>query len=127
MDEQVVSLIVACSLMAIDVVVGFVGSLIDGSFKSSIMREGLVHKAMELVIIGVAYLIQWAGAYGVAIIAPAAVDSAMDVYASLPIGEAVTLYVAIMELGSVLELVVKYNPHLSDAPVLKWFAHKSDK
>lgn len=127
MDVQVVTLIVACSLMAIDVAVGFVGSLIDGTFKSSVMREGLVHKAMELVIIGVAYLVQWAGAYGVSMIAPTAVDAAMDVYASLPIGEAVVLYVAIMELGSVLELVVKYNPNLADAPILKWFANKTDK
>lgn len=86
-----------CMMILLDFVLGLGGALMTGSFSSSKMRDGLVHKYMELG----------------AIVMGAILDGVLSGGFDLPI-QPILLgtcgYIIIMETGSVLELIRKYNP-----------------
>lgn len=98
-----------------DIVFGLFKAFATHSFDSSKMRQGLWHKC---ALIGVGIL-----AYMVEI-----VTQFMDFTAcglpsdfSIPTVMAVTGYVVIMELGSILESLVVMNPELAGGRVLSQF------
>lgn len=103
---------IACVLLLMDIVTGGAQALMNHTFSSSKMREGLMHKAMELVIITLAFVLELAGTH----------------IAGLPFSGvtvvAVCVYVIVMEVGSILENVAEVNPELRDSPLLKLFATK---
>lgn len=104
----------ACVLLLMDIVTGGAQAFANHTFSSSKMREGLMHKAMELVIIALAFVLEIAGTHIVGL-----PFSGVTVVA-------VGIYVIVMEVGSILENVAKVNPELRDSPLLKLFANKDE-
>lgn len=94
----------ACLLMGMDVLVGLAGSVINGSFKSTVMREGLSHKLMEICSIVLAIVLQ--------VLAEHIVD-----IPSFPTTIMVCIYLIVMEVGSVWENIVKINPELGKGTI----------
>ena len=84
-------------LIALDLIVGIVGAVATHTFSSEKMRAGLLHKFMEL------------SAIALAIILDGALVGGLDL-AVQPILLATCVYIGIMETGSVLELIKKYDP-----------------
>ena len=84
-------------LIALDLLVGIVGAVVTHTFSSEKMRAGLLHKFMEL------------SAMALAIILDGALTSGLDL-ATQPLLLATCAYIGIMETGSVLELIKKYDP-----------------
>jgi phage-related holin len=84
-------------LIALDLVVGITGAVVTHTFSSEKMRAGLLHKFMEL------------SAMALAIILDGALVSGLDL-ATQPLLLATCAYVGIMETGSILELIKKYDP-----------------
>lgn len=86
-----------CLMILLDFILGLGGALMTGTFSSPKMRDGLVHKYMELG----------------AIVMGAILDGVLSGGFDLPI-QPILLgtcgYIIIMETGSVLELIRKYNP-----------------
>lgn len=119
MDTDTTAIICVLVSIAIDCIYGTIGSMVTHSFDSSKMRAGLMHKSAEIVIVGVAYLIQWVTANGVDL-------SQIGITGEIPTGIAVSAYVIVMEVGSILELCVKYNPQLSNNRLLHIFSHEKD-
>lgn len=84
-------------LIGLDLIVGIVGAVVTHTFSSEKMRAGLLHKFMEL------------SAMALAIILDGALTSGLDL-ATQPLLLATCAYIGIMETGSVLELIKKYDP-----------------
>lgn len=99
-------------LIALDVIVGFTGAAITKTISSSKMRNGLLHKLMELAAVALADIVDGALLGG------------FDIVDGSPILVAVCAYLAVMEASSVLELIVKYNPDLSGSGIFGLFERK---
>lgn len=77
-----------------DLLTGFLQAIKNKNFKSCVMREGLVHKATIICIVGLAIFIDYAQKY---------YHLGFNVSLTLP----VCIYVIIMEIGSILENLKK--------------------
>lgn len=99
-------------LIALDIIVGFTGAAITKTISSSKMRNGLLHKLMELAAVALADIVDGALLGG------------FDIVEGSPILVAVCAYLAVMEASSVLELIVKYNPDLSGSGIFGLFERK---
>lgn len=85
------------ALILLDLVVGIVGAVVTHTFSSEKMRSGLLHKFMELCAMALGAIIDGALVGG------------FDI-ATQPLLIAICAYIGIMETGSVLELIKKYDP-----------------
>ena len=84
-------------LITLDLLVGIIGAVATHTFSSEKMRAGLLHKFMEL------------SAMALGIILDGALTGGLDL-ATQPVLIATCIYIGIMETGSVLELIKKYDP-----------------
>lgn len=98
MDYYKAFIVVCCFILA-DFLTGIVSALWTGTYKSRIMREGLIHKATELFIIGLAFAVE----VGFPVVG-------IDV--SIPLTLPVICYIVLMEIGSIIENLCKMNPDL---------------
>ena len=102
--------ILAFAAICADLVTGFViKGVIPHNVSSSIMREGLVHKAWEIAIMWCAILADIALYVGMGI--------GVQVLSSATCG-----FIFVMELASVCENALEGNPELAGAPVIKYVA-----
>lgn len=110
-DAQAWAIGLACVLMLMDFVTGFVGAVVRGDVSSSKMREGLGHKALLLCVIVLAVIVE-AGAQHVAGLGFGGVTVTV-----------VCAYIAVMEVASCLENVCAAYPELRDTPLMRVFKH----
>ncbi len=110
-EAQVWAIGLACVLMLMDFVTGFVGAVVRGDVSSSKMREGLGHKALLLCVIALAVIVE-AGAQHVAGLGFGGVTVTV-----------VCAYIAVMEVASCLENVCAAYPELRDTPLMRVFKH----
>lgn len=101
-------------LIALDIVAGFTGAAITHTISSKKMREGILHKFMELVLIVLATTIDGALLGG------------FDILDGNPILLVTCGYLAVMEVSSILEIVGKYNPDLTNEGLLSIFDHSKE-
>lgn len=92
-------LIIVLGFIAFDVVTGLIKAGYNGNYNSAIMRQGGFHKSMEVMAMAVAYFLEYAVVY---------VNIGVDV----PAVAAVTVYICIMELISILENICAVNPQM---------------
>lgn len=86
-------------LMTLDFVSGIVAAFAEGTWKSKIMRQGLLHKCSLLLCVVLGAVLKIAQNY-------------LALGIEVPIYEAICAYIALMEAGSVIENVCKANPSL---------------
>lgn len=84
-------------LILLDFLLGIGGALMTNTFSSEKMRAGLVHKYTELCAIALGVILDGVLAGGL--------DLSIQ-----PVLLATCGYIILMEAGSVLELIKKYNP-----------------
>lgn len=92
-----VAIVTVLLLVCLDLLVGIVGAVATHTFSSEKMRAGLLHKFMEL------------SAIALSIILDGALIGGLDITMQ-PVVVATCVYIGIMETGSVLELIKKYDP-----------------
>lgn len=98
MDQKSqVAIVTIFFLIALDLLVGIVGAWVTHTFSSEKMRAGLLHKFMELSAIALSIILDGALIGGI--------DLALQ-----PLVIATCVYIGIMETGSILELIKKYDP-----------------
>lgn len=95
-----VYLICVLAFILADILTGLVKSFYEKDFKSSVMRQGLFHKAGELMVLGLLY--------GVEYVAPL-----LGITFELPTFRAGACYCILMEVGSVLENIKPFTPAIS--------------
>lgn len=99
-------------LILLDVIAGFTGAAVTKTISSKKMREGLLHKFMEMVLVVLADIIDGALLGG------------FDILGGNPLLIATCAYIAFMEVSSILEIVGKYNPDIADGGILSIFEKK---
>lgn len=85
------------AMIFLDFAIGLGGALMTGTFSSAKMRAGLVHKYTEL------------GAVAMGIVLDGVLAGGLEL-AIQPVLIATCAYIILMEAGSVVELIAKYNP-----------------
>ena len=94
-------------LICLDFIAGFSGALLTKSVSSKRMREGILHKFMEIVLMALATVIDGALLGG------------FDILDGNPVLVVTCGYLALMEVISVLEIIGRYNPDIAeDNPIL---------
>lgn len=107
--------ILAFVAIVLDLLTGFViKGVIPHKVSSSVMREGLVHKAWECAIIICAALVDIAIAAGLGL-------------AIQPLSAATCAFIFLMELASICENALEGNPELASAPLVKYVSQAKDE
>lgn len=83
--------------ISFDILFGLLQALTNQSFKSSVMRQGLFHKLGEILC----YL------FGVVCDATLPL---VDILVPFSLAGAITIYIVVMEIGSILENLSKVSP-----------------
>lgn len=113
-DGQAAFFVVACAMMALDVISGFLAACANKEVDSSAMRRGIYHKVLEVVLLFACLVIEVASA------------TYIELPVDVPAYEVVAGYIIVMELTSILENVGKGNPAFADSPVFKLFKKEDD-
>ena len=116
-DNPVAQVATAAVLMLIllDWLFGiFNACVVQHNFSSERMRQGIAHKCSEL------------GFMVVGIIADGTIVGGFDLGLGAPIYITIATYIALMEIGSLLEIFVQMNPALADSPLFKVLASVND-
>lgn len=113
-EPQVWAISLACALMLMDIVTGFIGAVIKGTVSSAKMREGLGHKALLLCVILLSIIVE-VGAQHVVGLGLGGVTVTV-----------VCAYIAVMEVASCMETVCSAYPELRDTPLMRIFKHDAD-
>lgn len=92
-------LIIVLGFIVFDVMTGLIKAGYNGNYNSAIMRQGGFHKSMEVMAMAVAYFVEYAIVY-------------INIGVDVPAVPAVTVYICIMELISILENICAVNPQM---------------
>jgi toxin secretion/phage lysis holin len=87
--------------IVMDILSGLLKALYNKAFKSSVMRKGLFHKAGEILVLGLLYLVEIESA-------------AMGLDTGLPLFKTGCGYVALMEIGSIIENLTAFTPGIDN-------------
>lgn len=88
-------------LILADVATGLLYAFFTKSFKSSIMREGAMHKLGEILAMALMYGLEEA-------------LPSVGITQSIPLVEIAAVYLALMEIGSIFENLGKMNPDIGE-------------
>lgn len=87
--------------IVVDILSGLLKALYNKEYKSSVMRNGLFHKAGEILVLCLLYLVETESA-------------AMGLDAGLPLFKTGCGYVALMEIGSIIENLKAFTPGIDN-------------
>lgn len=113
MGIDTVCLILTGVLIVLDIVSGFTVGIIKKSIDSTKMRQGLLHKALYVIVIIIAYALEWAGSY---------ID---DI--TIPVLIPALLYICCIEISSIMENIVQVAPELKENPVFSVLNRANDR
>lgn len=102
--------IVTAVFIVLDFATGLVKAFKNKCFTSTVMREGLFHKAGSVLVVALGALVDFAQGY-------------MDLGVTVPIAIPVCVYICLMETGSIIENVGEINPRIIPAKLQAYF-HK---
>ena len=100
---------IVMGFILLDFVSGTVAAIVAHAWDSSVMRQGLWHKAGSLLCLLLAALAEYSA-------------GVVDLGVSVPILPAVCSYICLMEIGSTIENLGKINPQIVPATLRKFFA-----
>ena len=90
MEKYAIVIIITISLSILDVLTGYLQAVIKKTVSSSVMRKGLIKKAVQVVVIAVSCLLQWGQTY-------------IDLGINIPIVVITCSFLIWMETTSILE------------------------
>ena len=102
-----VALMAVLLLILLDWIFGVASAIANKEFSSEKMREGIGHKCSEL------------GFCLVGVIIDGTIIGGVDLGYSAPCFTAICVYIALMEIGSLLEIFSRMNPQLADSPIFR--------
>ena len=105
-------LIVSFCFIGFDIVTGLLKAIYKGKVNSTVLREGLFHKISELLVVLGSGALEYGTVY---------INLGID----LPLIEAVTVYICLIELASIIENLCELNPKL--AKLFKPYLEKIQK
>ena len=100
LQPEIRSGVIILMFISFDVLFGLLQALKTQTFRSCLMREGLYHKLGEILV------------YLFGVVCEAALPM-IDIMIPFPLSGAITVYVVVMEIGSILENISKISPVLA--------------
>lgn len=110
---MVIYIITACFIV-LDMITGLIKAFKEKAYTSTVMRQGLYHKAGSVLCVGFSVLVDYAQGW-------------IDIGLTLPITEAVCAYIILMEIGSIIENVCAINPEIMPDKLQAYFSKLSTK
>lgn len=92
----------------LDFVSGMIKAFKNHDFDSSVMRDGLINKVGELLVIVLALISEKALPY-------------LDISVGVPIVTGIYTYISLMEIGSIIENVGDISPSIVPKQISKFF------
>lgn len=99
--------------IVMDCITGIIKAVKNKAFSSSIMREGLFHKLGSLFAIVLGFFVDYA-------------QTVIDLGYTVPIAIPICVYIATMEIGSIIENISAINSQLIPTKLSQFFS-KIDK
>ena len=101
--------------IAFDIITGLLKAIKHGNVKSAIMKEGLLSKFSEVIILVLMYVIEY-------------LFPLININLNLPLVQCVAVYIIIMELSSIIENIGKINPELANklSSIFADFTHEKE-
>ena len=109
--------VIAVFIMIIaDVVSGFLKALKKGDIKSSVMKDGLISKAGEAFVVLFTLMVD-------------RLSPIININIGIPVLQAISIYICVMELASVIENIGAINPALAGKlkNIFHDFTHDEDQ
>lgn len=94
------SLVVVCCFILFDVITGVLKAIKTGTINSTIAKHGLLSKATEILCVVGGILLEMALPY-------------LQITVDLPLAPAISTYISVMELISIIENMCEVNSSLS--------------
>lgn len=98
----------------LDMITGLIKAFKEKNYTSSVMREGLFHKAGSVLVVCFGVLVDYAQNY-------------LDLGVSVPVALTMCAYIILMEIGSIIENVCVINPQILPDKIKSFFQKLSDK
>nr|DAI42204.1 MAG TPA: holin [Bacteriophage sp.] len=93
-------------MMCLDVMFGYVGAIRNGTLNSTVMRDGLWNKTLEMLIIAAGFGAQFCiSVFGKA-------QLGFEVY--IPVSTGICAYICVYELTSIIENIGKFSPRIGE-------------
>lgn len=106
MDFEIGYITAPLVMMALDVAFGYLSAMKNGSLNSSVMREGLWNKTLELLIIAAGFGTQFSiSVFG---------ESQLGFTPNVPVAVGICAYVCVYELTSIIENIGKFTPAIGE-------------
>lgn len=113
MSQKLITiLIITGCFILLDMITGIINAFRQKKFTSSVMREGLFHKCGSLICIIFGVLVDYAQKF-------------IDLGVSIPVAISICSYIALMEIGSIIENVCEINPNLLPKKLQSFFSKLS--
>lgn len=100
--------IITGAFILLDFITGLVKAFKTKQFTSSVMRQGLFHKAGSVLVIMFGALVDYAQVY-------------IDLGVSIPVATTICVYICLMEIGSIIENVCVINPRIIPNKLQSYF------
>lgn len=108
-DTQQWGIILSCIMMCADILVGFIGAVIQHNISSIKMREGILHKILILILIFLCLIIEIAASH------------MFKLPYDIPTCEVICGYVVVMELVSIIENISTVYPEFKKSGLAQLF------
>lgn len=102
------------AFILLDFITGLIKAFKEKDYCSSVMREGLFHKAGSILVIVFGWLVDYAQTF-------------VDLGVQIPVALSLCTYVILMEIGSIIENVCIINPEIMPDKIKGYFAKLSGK
>lgn len=111
MNSDIWYMLVVGVFIIVDYGTGVVNAIIKHELSSEKMRDGLAHKFAYVVVMFLGWFIEFAMKH-------------VDIGFAVPLFAPVSVAIALIEITSILENVVKINPEIADNNILDIFERK---
>lgn len=102
------------AFILLDFITGLVKAFKTKQFTSSVMRQGLFHKAGSVLVVMFGALVDYAQVY-------------IDLGVSIPVATTICIYICLMEIGSIIENVCVINPRIMPNKLQSYFQKLNTK
>lgn len=96
------------AFILLDMITGLIKAFKEKNYTSTVMREGLFHKAGSILVIVFGCLVDYAQTY-------------VELGVTVPVAASVCAYIILMEIGSIIENVCVINPNILPEKIKEYF------
>lgn len=106
MPNEVKFVLAPLVMMCLDVMFGYVGAIRKGTLNSTVMRDGLWNKTLEMLIIATGFGAQFCiSVFG---------KAQLGFEVNIPVSTGICAYICVYELTSIIENIGKLSPKIGE-------------